>query len=508
MLLHIPWEVLAQKAESMKLKVPLQVNDIVFTSWLEEIIGSARVEKLKRKNPLVVHDATVEEKVTYFMAPFMKEHLKEYAKHENKENIFNTVDRLYVVQQLLQNARFKRGQDGVGLNRLLLDGGYIAAYPLHDGPVTLKAGDVPQNDRQRLRRDWGRFGRCFKYQPYNAIKDYFGHEIALYFDWLGFYTAMLVPLAMAALIVFLYGVISAGSHTPVVDICDEENRGRWYMCPLCDKQCSYWDLAPTTCVYAYVTHFFDNNGTVLLAFVASIWATLFLEFWKRRQATLAQEWHTTDFEEGEEPLRPEYKRSLSSDQFSLFRKNPQTGKIEPIVSKIKKYRRYGTIFSVVGFMTFLVLAAAVGVVVYRAAIFAVLSSDDDKEVKKRARIVTAASAAFLNLIAITLLTKVYIKLAVWLTDWENPPTQSAYRDSFTYKMSLFQFVNNYTAIIYIAFFKSELIVGSPGRYRRVLGKYRLDGCSQQGCFLELAIQLFIIMVGKQIFSNIFEIGIP
>ena len=53
-----------------------------------------------------------------------------------------------------------------------------------------------------------------------------------------------------------------------------------------------------------------------------------------------------------------------------------------------------------------------------------------------------------------------------------------------------------------------MIVGTPGRYRRVLGKYRLDGCSEQGCFLELAIQIAIIMVGQQIFYNITEIGIP
>ena len=159
-------------------------------------------------------------------------------------------------------------------------------------------------------------------------------------------------------------------------------------------------------------------------------------------------------------------------------------------------------------MILLVLGAVIGVIVYRAAVFAVLSSNRDSNIKKQARHITTVSAGILNLIAIMLLTKVYIKLATWLTDWENPPTESAYKDSFTWKMSLFQFVNNYSAIFYIAFFKSELIVGTPGRYRRILGKYRLDGCSEQGCFLELTIQLFIIMVGKQIFFNIFELAMP
>lgn len=75
-------------------------------------------------------------------------------------------------------------------------------------------------------------------------------------------------------------------------------------------------------------------------------------------------------------------------------------------------------------------------------------------------------------------------------------------------MALFQFVNTFASIIYIAFFKSELVVGSPGRYRRILGKYRQDGCSEQGCFLELCIQIAIIMVGQQIIGNVIEVGIP
>ena len=492
----------------MKLKIPLRVNDVVFASWLEDVIGTTGVAKLKSINPLAVHNSTVKEKPSFFMAQFMGDHLDEFVNHEDKESFFSVMDRLYIVQQLLENARFAKGHDGVGLQRLLLDGAYIAGYPLHDGPDSIDEGEAPENDRQRLKRDWARFGRSFRYQPYEAIKDYFGHEIGLYFSWLGFYTAMLVPLAIIGLLVFIYGIASAGSHIPVRDLCNEENRGRWYMCPLCDKQCSYWNLAPDTCMYAVITHFFDNDGTVILAFVASIWATLFLEFWKRRQADLALEWHTTDFEEEEEQLRPEYKRNLPEEQLLLFKTNPDTGKIEPVVSTLKKYHRYGAVFAVVGFMVLLVLAAAIGVVVYRAAVFAVLSSNDDNKIQKRARIITTASAAFLNLIAIMLLTKVYVKLAMWLTDWENPPTESAYKDSFTWKMSLFQFVNNYSAIFYIAFFKSELIVGSPGRYRRVLEKYRLDGCSEQGCFLELTIQLFIIMVGKQIFFNFLELALP
>ena len=184
-LLHAPWDVLAQNAERIKLKVPFQVNNVIFTNLLEDIIGTSRFEKLNSKNPLVVHDSTLQEKPNYFMAPFMEDQLNEYVNYEDKEGFFSVTDRNYIVQHLLQNARFARGPNGIGLQKLLLDQVYIAGYPLHDGPDSRGEGEAPKNNRQKLREDWARFGRGLKYQPYDAIKDYFGHEIGLYFAWLG-----------------------------------------------------------------------------------------------------------------------------------------------------------------------------------------------------------------------------------------------------------------------------------------------------------------------------------
>jgi hypothetical protein len=56
-------------------------------------------------------------------------------------------------------------------------GVYLASYSLHDGDDDCKEGESPCNDRQLLKKEWARFGRCFKYQPYELIKDYFGTEV-------------------------------------------------------------------------------------------------------------------------------------------------------------------------------------------------------------------------------------------------------------------------------------------------------------------------------------------
>ena len=81
----------------------------------------------------------------------------------------------------------------------------------------------------------------------------------MYFAWVGLFTGMLAALAIIGLIVFLYGIGSAGDHSPKRSV-----------------QCSYWDLTSTTCVYAYVSHFFEKDWTVGLAVIASIWEPCFL----------------------------------------------------------------------------------------------------------------------------------------------------------------------------------------------------------------------------------------
>ena len=506
MLLHAPWPVLAKHAEEMHLKVPFKKSDVVIKSWMaSKLANYERIQPLRRrkclKNPLVIppEDSTCEPKEDYFMANFREDSLDKFVNYQNKEEFFDKIDRVYIVQQICSRATF--GSDDVGLKKMIHYGAYIAGYPTHDGPDYLEPQREPTNDRQRLRCGWSRPGRIFKYQPYGAIKEYFGSQIAFYFAWVGFYTGMLVPLALVGLIVFLYGLGSAGGHIPVRDVCDDKNKGLWYMCPLCDKECSYWDLASTTCVYAYVTHFFDNDGTVALAVITSIWGTLFLEFWKRRQTILAHQWHMDSLEEEEEPLRPEFPAEY-------LKINKVTEKLEPTVPKVTQYSRYGGVLTVILVMITLVVGAVVGVIIYRAAVFASLSGNSDRNIQTRARILTSATAATLNLIAIIIMKMVYNKVAVWLTDWENPPTRTDYENSFTLKMYMFQFVNTYASVFYIAFFKAGHVIGTPSRYERIADKFRMDGCSEQGCFLELCVQLLILMVGQQVIGIVMELAIP
>jgi anoctamin-7 len=111
-------------------------------------------------------------------------------------------------------------------------------------------------------------------------------------------------------------------------------------------------------------------------------------------------------------------------------------------------------------------------------------------------------------------------------------TQTEFDDNLTFKAFIFQFVNFYSSIFYIAFFKGRF-VGYPGNYTRILRLRNEDvsthvscamfihcalghptsllfsvQCSAGGCLIELAQQLAVIMIGKQIINNAQEIFVP
>ena len=119
----------------------------------------------------------------------------------------------------------------------------------------------------------------------------------------------------------------------------------------------------------------------------------------------------------------------------------------------KLLKRYIFSVSAVVFMVCLVLALVFGVIVYRVVLMVVLSKSEN--VRKYSGPITSFTAASINLIIIIILGRFYAWLAVWLTDMEYHRTDSNYEDSLTIKMYLFQFVNYYASIFYIAFFKGR-----------------------------------------------------
>ena len=90
------------------------------------------------------------------------------------------------------------------------------------------------------------------------------------------------------------------------------------MCPQCEK-CSTWTLH-NICAYTRISYLFDNPGTVFYAVFMSFWGQLFLEYWKRKNASLAHQWDCMGFTEEDEKPRPQFAANAP-----YLDKNPITG---------------------------------------------------------------------------------------------------------------------------------------------------------------------------------------
>ncbi|XP_052279240.1 anoctamin-4-like isoform X4 [Dreissena polymorpha] len=500
---HAPWEVLAKGAELMNMKMPLAPNDMPTQTSIFQCCPT----------PFDLDKELIEEDDNYFTAPFNRSRMDQFVIHD-KEKFFSNAQRSRIVYAILSRAYYEdedqdnSGKRRFGIKKLLANGTFSAAYPLHDGKYTSEHSLLTrgkENDRHLLYELWAKPGRWYKFQPLDKIRKYFGEKIGIYFTWLGYYTTMLVPAAIAGLIAFIYGLVTMGDDQVTNDLCSVQIAGNITMCPLCDNRCSYWRLKES-CGFSRATYLFDNPATVAFACVMALWASFFHEFWKRKQAELEYDWDIADFEDEEiantETVRPEFENAVMRK-----RENPINKKLEPYVPNWSKCFRYSTTIVVLLFFFALVIIAILGVIIYRIVIAAVLSAIDQDMVKGRAGLIASVTSACINLIIIVFLNFVYQKIAEGLTELEQHRTETEWEDAFTFKMYLFQFVNYYSSIVYIAFFKGKF-VGRPGNYNRNFFGYRQEECDPAGCLIELCIQLGIIMVGKQAFANFKEVVLP
>ena len=336
--------------------------------------------------------------------------------------------------------------------------------------------DNRKNLRTRLAVNWASFRNIFMEQPMHEICEYFGSKIAFYFLWLGFYTTLLVPAAIVGLLVFFYGCASNLWAIPIQEICQDKEP--FLMCPLCDKVCSYFYLHNTSCLYAQVTRCFENEATPIFSIFMSVWSVFYLSFWRRRESKYAYKWRTFGLHEMVID-RPEYK--------------PE--------QKGKRILKVVGAFSVVLFFVCVVIIAVIGIVIYRSILFHVFVSYGG-QAKENSKLFVTGTAAVMNLLVINVLRLLYYQIAVTLTNWENPTTMKSYEKSFTVKLFWFEVCNTYSAAFYTAFFKDEYFVGYPGQYKRILETgHRFEGCWEQGCYLELCIQLVVLMVGQQVINK-------
>ncbi|XP_063326660.1 anoctamin-1a isoform X1 [Pelmatolapia mariae] len=498
--IHAPWNVLCREAEFMKLKMP--------TKKVYEVKqGSSVVEKIR----MFIHKVTAPlhpkvntsrsqcEKPLSHAFSREKQHLFDLS---DKNKFFDSKTRSSIVYEVLKRTKCMKPKYPLGLTSLLANGVYTSAYPLHDGDI--EGVSAEPNDRKLLYEQWASYSVFYKYQPIGLIRKYFGEKVGLYFAWLGVYTQMLIPAAIIGVIVFLYGCATVDDNIPSMEICDPRNNIT--MCPLCDQACSYWKLV-TACGTARASHLFDNAATVFFSVFMALWAVLFMEHWKRRQMRLNYVWDLTGFgEEEEDHNRAEYEFRVMQKKVKLEHSGLMDEKVK--LTCTDRLPAYMTTVVMMGFMITVTFVIVFGVILYRISIRAALHMSSHPVVRYNIRATVKTTAAIINLIIIIILDEIYGAIARWLTRLEVPKTDKSFEERLIFKTFILKFVNAFTPIVYLAFFRGRL-VGRPGNYLYVVGSYRMEECAHAGCLMELCIQLCITMLGKQLIqNNLFEIGLP
>ncbi|XP_011334900.1 anoctamin-8 isoform X2 [Ooceraea biroi] len=258
-------------------------------------------------------------------------------------------------------------------------------FPLHELPAL-----------EKLQRTWVR--AFLSPQPLDDICKYFGVKITMYFAWLGHYTtALIVPAAVGA--IYWVGII--GRNQAVEDV-------------------------------AYV----------LFSVFNVIWATVYLETWKRRGAELAYRWGTLDQRDDllVEP-RPLFTGTLEV--------SPVTGRLEPTYPRWRRnmFRYFVSvpIIAVCLFFVFIVMILSLQIQDWWDAHLE--SGGYGFWLSYVPKVLLA--------VVIALMDEAYFKVAVWLNDLENYRLDTEYENHLIYKVALFQFVNSFLSLFYIAFYLQD-----------------------------------------------------
>nr|XP_032824516.1 anoctamin-8 [Petromyzon marinus] len=317
------------------------------------------------------------------------------------EDIFENVDNeaLFLSSQERQSIIFTWLQNlRAGPGERLHDVFFLEGQPIVLELLNRKVIDqvFPLHDRSTLKKFMKSWVRpSFHQQPLDEVCEYFGVKVAMYFAWLGYYTSALVYPAVLGLLLW---------------------------------------------VYCYTTQSSQDAGFVLFSLWNVVWASVFLGGWKRRGAELAYRWGTLDAADDllEEP-RPQYQGEK--------RVSNVTGR-EQLYYPSWKRELFRCLVSVPVCVAGLALVFVTMLACFQLQDYLLSVEGVSDCVHYLPKVLLA--------VIVTLLNDVYNSIAYWLNDRENYRLQTTYEAHLIIKLVMFQFINSYLSLFYIAFYLKDM----------------------------------------------------
>ena len=333
--------------------------------------------------------------------------------------ILRGTDRLKLLKSIILCK--EPGGCGLDLEELLQDRCIDSFFPLHDYVELLEL----QRDTLTIFQRPGLF-------PVDQVKDYLGEKIGLYFAFITYYTQMLIPAGVVGLLFWI--------------------------------------------VYASDGNNSDGKATPYYAVFVGVWATLFQEFWQRKEKSCVLKWGMDGYEQ-QESIRPSFQGTL--------RPSPITGKQTPVFSPYIKTKRIIKSYSVTLILSMSIIAACSAIFITQKLMWHFRTG----EIRLGAII-----AACWYTVQIEIFNFLFSATAKRLTEFENHRTDTEFEDSLIGKSFVFAFINSYTPLFYIAFVQPFI----P----------ELDYCPNSSCMNELQVFLGTIFFARVVLSNLFEVAVP
>ncbi|XP_013403517.1 anoctamin-10 [Lingula anatina] len=187
----------------------------------------------------------------------------------------------------------------------------------------------------------------------------------------------------------------------------------------------------------------DINRLALFAVFNVVWATIFLQVWKRKASEFAFKWGTLDRVHFED-CRAAY--------FGKMGINKVTGRPEPVYPKWKRVLRFYCV-TIPIILSCLLFAVGVMLVYFWFQIEAEVYHAEWQTLWTKALVLVPS---LLYSVAIVVMNSIYRKIAKALNDFENHRLQSAYDNHLIIKLVLFDFVNCFVVLFYIAFYMQDI----------------------------------------------------
>ncbi len=343
-------------------------------------------------------------------------------------SLFRGVDRIKLIQSIISDP-VSRGGCGLNIHALKEDGAILGFFPIHD-----------EVDLGQVETKWFIFWQWPSQAPIDHVKSYFGEKIGFLTAFLAHYTSWLLWPSFFGFLTYLNVILENGDPN------------------------------------VFLVPFY--------AFAMSIWCTLFLESWKRRENRIGLEWGVYG-DLRVEQVRPEFVANSKVTEVQ----NPVDGKPTLYFPRMEYAKRQIVSTST----SILFVMCVIGLLIGMFSAKFVMNADASVNEY------SGHISAFFNAGIVIVMSSIYERVVRVLNEYENHRTVIEFEDSLIQKNFIVQFINTFAALFFIAFFQNYL--GDDPEMPDI------PRCSAS-CMYQISETLSVLFLTKLATSSIVSLVVP